>query len=131
MGESFSMPSGYTEDTRYNNARQTFKRSDKETQKMVEEFLHEQKRLKHEKEQLQRQIQDLRCKLNMAPHHHAKPQQERYIHGNTTDNRMLLGDSLQQQEKLQRYNEPLTRENKKLMDENRILSNEKESALTR
>ena len=107
MGESFSMPSGFTEDTRYNNARQTFKHSDKETQKMVEEFLHEQKRLKHEKEQLQRQIQDLRCKLNMVPHHNAKPQQEKIDHGNTTVNRTLLGDCLQEQEKLRRYNEAI------------------------
>jgi hypothetical protein len=131
MGESFSMPSGFTEDTRYNNARQTFKHSDKETQKMVEEFLHEQKRLKHKKEQLQREIQDLRCKLKMVPHHNAKPQQEKIVHGNTTYNQTLLGDCLQEQEKLQRDNERLTRENKKLMNENRILSNEKESALTR
>ena len=107
MGESFSMPSGYTDDTRYDNARQTFKHSDKETQKMVEEFLHEQKRLKHEKEQLQREIQDLRCKLNMVPHHNAKPQQEKIVHGNTTDNRTLLGDCLQEQEKLRRYNEAI------------------------
>ena len=131
MGESFSTSSGFTEDPRYNNARQTFKHSDKETQKMVEEFVHEQKRLKHEKEQLQKEIQGLRCKLNMVPHHNAKPQQEKIVHGNTTDNRMLLEDCLQEQEKLQRDNERLTRENKKLMNENRILSNEKESALTR
>ena len=76
MGESFSTLSRYTEDTRYDNARQTFKHTDKETQKLVEEFL-------------------------------------------------------QEQEKLQRDNERLTKENKKLMDDNRILSNEKESALTR
>ena len=131
MGESFSMPSGFTKDTRYNKARQTFKHSDKETQKMVEKFVQEQNRLIYEKEGLQREIQDLRCKLNMAPHHHAKPQQERYVHGNTTDNRMLMGDCLQQQEQLRRDNERLTKENKKLMDDNRILSIEKESALTR
>ena len=131
MGESFSMPSGFTEDTRYNNARQTFKHSDKETQKMVEEFLHEQKRLQQDKGQLQREIQDLRCKLNMVPHHNAKPQQEKIVHGNTTDNRKLLGNCLQAQEKLQRNNPRLTREIKKLMNENSILSNEKESALIR
>ena len=49
MGESFSTPNGYTEDTRYKRARQTFKRSDKDTQILVEEFLQEQDRLKHEK----------------------------------------------------------------------------------
>jgi hypothetical protein len=131
MGESFSTSSGFTQDTRYNKARQTFKHSDKETQKMVEKFVQEQNRLIYEKEGLQREIQDLRCKLNMASHHHAKPQQERYVHGNTTDNRMLMGDCLQQQEQLRRDNERLTKENKKLMDDNRILSIEKESALTR
>ena len=98
---------------------------------MVEKFLQEQSRLIHEKAQLQGEIHNLRYEFNRTPHHAANPQQEGYAHGNKTDNRMLLGDSLQQQEKLQRYNEPLTRENKKLMDENRILSNEKENALTR
>jgi hypothetical protein len=107
------------------------KNSNKETQKMVEKFLQEQNRPIHEKALLQGEIHDLRYEFNRTPHHHAKPQQERYVHGNTTDNRMLLGDCLQQQEKLQRDNERLTKENKKLMDENRILSNEKESALTR
>ena len=131
MGESFSTSSGFTQDTRYNKARQTFKHSDKETQKMVEKFVQEQNRLIYEKEGLQREIQDLRCKLNMMPHHNAKPQQEKIVHGNTTDNRTLLGDCLQAQEKLQRDNERLTRENKKLMNENSILSNEKESALIR
>jgi len=91
MGEAYSTQSGFTEDTRYKNARQTLKNSDKETQKMVEEFIDEQNRLKHEKEQLQREIQDLRCKLNKM-NHHAKPQQEKYVHalssfsGNTKKN---------------------------------------------
>ena len=98
---------------------------------MVEKFLQEQHSLIHEKALLQGEIHDLRYEFNRTPHHHAKPQQERYVHGNTTDNRMLLGDCLQEQEKLQRDNERLTKENKKLMDENRILSSEKESALTR
>jgi hypothetical protein len=49
-----------------------FLSSDKETQKMMEEFLQEQNRLIYEKEGLQREIQDLRCKLNMAPHHHGR-----------------------------------------------------------
>ena len=97
---------------------------------MVEKFL-QQHSLIHEKALLQGEIHDLRYEFNRTPHHHAKPQQERYVHGNTTDNRMLLGDCLQQQEKLKRDNERLTKENKKLMDENRILSSEKESALTR
>jgi hypothetical protein len=37
---------------------------------MVEKFVQEQNRLIYEKEGLQREIQDIRCKLNMAPHHH-------------------------------------------------------------
>ena len=131
MGESYSTQSEFTEDTRISKARHTLKHSDKETQKLVEEFINEQNRLKYEKEKLQREIQDLKCKLNRAPHHHAKPQQEKDVHGNTTDNRMLLGDCLQELDKIRRDNERLTRENKKLMDDNRILSNEKESALTR
>ena len=131
MGESFSMPSGFNEDIRYNYARQTLTKSDKETQKVVDDFLKEQNRLRTENSQMQREIQRLRYEIKNTPHQHAKPQQERYVHGNKTDNRMLLGDCLQQQEKLQRDNERLTRENKKLMNENRILSNEKESALTR
>jgi hypothetical protein len=98
---------------------------------MVEEFLQGQNRLIHEKALLQGEIHDLRYEFYRTPHHHAKPQQERYVHGNTTDNRMLMGDCLQEQEKLRRDNERLTKENKKLMDDNRILSTEKENALTR
>jgi hypothetical protein len=74
---------------------------------------------------LQGEIHDVRYEFNRTPHHHAKPQQERYVHGNTTDNRMLLGDCLQEQEKLQRDNERLTKENKKLMDENRKIKEQK------
>ena len=77
-------------------------------------------------------IKYLRYELkNRTPHHHAIPHQGSSVPGNTTDNRMLLGNCIQELEKLQRDNEWLTGENKKLMDDNRILSNEKESALTR
>jgi hypothetical protein len=132
MGESHSTySSSWTQDPKYDNARQTLKKSDKETQKMADDFLKEQNRLRNENSQMQREIQRLRDEIKNTPHHHAKPQQERYVHGNTTDNRKLLGDCLQQQEKLQRDNERLTKKNKKLMDDNIILSNEKESALTR
>ena len=59
MGDSLSIPGGWPQDSRYDKARQTFKCSDKDTQKMVEEFIQEQDRLKHEKEQLQNQIKYL------------------------------------------------------------------------
>ena len=74
---------------------------------MVEKFLQEQSRLIHEKAQLQGEIHNLRYEFNRTPHHAAKPQQERYAHGNKTDNLMLLGDCLQEQEKLRRYNEAI------------------------
>ena len=54
MGESFSTLSRFTEDTRYDNARQTFKHTDKETQKLVEEFLQEQEKLQRDNERLTR-----------------------------------------------------------------------------
>jgi len=54
---------------------------------MVEEFLQEQNSLIHEKALLQGEIHDLRYEFNRTPHHHAKPQQERYVHGNTFNNR--------------------------------------------
>jgi hypothetical protein len=40
----------------------------------------------------------------MVPHHNAKPQQEKIDHGNTTVNRTLLGDCLQEQASIKSNN---------------------------
>ncbi|CAC5377124.1 TPM1 [Mytilus coruscus] len=123
MGESLSKKWG--QDPAYHEATETLTRSNKNTQQFVNKILAESSTLEAKNKDLEKEIAKLKASIEPKKTPRAK------LNRGPSAEEQLLDGCLNEQQNLVGKNETLKQENIKLRKEIKVLSDEKESALSR
>ncbi|XP_052077727.1 uncharacterized protein LOC127715641 isoform X7 [Mytilus californianus] len=123
MGESLSKKWG--QDPAYHEATETLTRSNKNTQQFVNKILAESSKLETKNKDLEKEIAKLKASIELKKTPRAK------LNRGPSAEEQLLDGCLNEQQNLVEKNETLKQENIKLNKEIKVLSDEKESALSR